>query len=254
MSVVVQSFHADPPAWVTRCLDSVRAWTAAAGHAYRFVDDGLFNRVPEWARAKTAHRPMVASDLARLYLLGEILGEGETAIWLDADVFVADPDALTAHLDLSAGYLLGREHWVQPAVKNRPRVRRSVHNALCAFRPDNPFRAFYADAAERILARHDGKAMVPQLLGPKFLTALDNMMGLPATPAVNMASPLVLADLAAGGGPALADLHAASPIAPAALNLCQSYTGANADAVAVTPELMDAAIDRFACDAIRMDR
>lgn len=246
MSVVVQSFHADPPAWTTRCLDSVRAWAASAGHSYRFVGDALFDRVPDWARAKTAHRPMVTSDLARLHLLAEIIRDGETAIWLDADVYVVDPAALTAHLDLSAGYLLGREDWVQAPVKNRPRVRRSVHNALLAVTPANPFLAFYTDAATRILARHDGRAMVPQLLGPKFLTALDNMMGLPATAAVNMASPLVLADLAAGGGSALDALRASRPVPPAALNLCQSYVHAHADGVTVTPELMTAAIDRLA--------
>jgi len=227
-------------------MDSVRAWAGAAGHAYRFVSDDLFDRVPDWARAKTAHRPMVASDLARLHLLGDILADGESAIWLDADVFVVDPSALTDHLDLSAGYLLGREDWVQPPVKNRPRVRKSVHNALLAAAPGNPFLPFYADAATRILARHDGHAMVPQLLGPKVLTALDNMIGLPATPAVNMASPLVLADLAEGGGPALDTLRASSPFPPAALNLCQSYVHTHADGVTVTPALMSAAIDRLA--------
>lgn len=227
-------------------MESVRAWAVSAGHSYQFLGDELFARVPDWARAKTAHRPTVTSDLARLHLLNEIVRDGETAIWLDADVFVVDPGALTDHLDLAAGYLLGREHWVQAPVKNRPRVRRSVHNALSAAAPGNPFLSFYIDAATRILAGHDGRAMVPQLLGPKFLTALDNMMGLPATPAVNMASPLVLADLAAGSGPALDALRESSPVPPAALNLCQSYLHAEADGVTVTPDLMCAAIDRLA--------
>jgi hypothetical protein len=61
-----------------------------------------------------------------------------------------------------------------------------------------------------------------------------------------MASPLVLADLAAGGGSALDALRASRPVPPAALNLCQSYVHAHADGVTVTPELMTAAIDRLA--------
>lgn len=226
-------------------MRSVREWAEACGYRYRFEDDTLFARVPGWARAKAAHRPMVLSDLGRLHLLSECLATGETAIWLDADVLVFDPDALTAALDLPDGYLLGREHWVQPAIKQRPRVRRSVHNALCAVAPGNPFLVFYIEAATRILARHDGKAMVPQLIGPKFLTALDNMMGLPATPAVNMASPLVLSDIAAGGGPALDAFRAAQDVPPAALNLCQSYAGAEADGVAVGADLMRRVIDRL---------
>ena len=112
-------------------------------------------------------------------------------------------EEVTAALALPDGYLFGRELWVQPDPRGRLQVRGNVHNALAAFAPDNPFLAFYIDAAERILRRHQGPP-VPQIIGPKLLTALDNMLGLPGSWAVGMASPRVVADLAAGGGPALA--------------------------------------------------
>lgn len=238
-TLVVQSFRPDPPEWVARCLDSARAWAADAGFAYRFVGDELFDLLPGWVRDKTAARPMVASDLARLLLIEAALAEGwDAVVWLDADVLVSDPARLTAALDLPAGYLLGREAWVQPdyAKRARPaalRARKSVHNALLAAAPGNAFLPFYREAATRILARHDGP-MVPQLIGPKLLTALDNMIGLPATWAVNMASPLVLRDLAEGGGPALDLLYARSEAPPAALNLCQSLAGAASESDGVT--------------------
>lgn len=245
MPVVVQSFRPDPPPWLAGCLDSVRAWAEDAGLTYRFIDDALFDRLPSWVRAKTTDRPMVATDLARLLELREIVAAGETAVWLDADVCVIDGAALSAALDLRDGYLLGRETWVQPDRRGRPVVRRGVHNALAAFAPGNPFLDFYIEAATRILARHAGPAMVPQLIGPKFLTALDNMIGLPASAAVNMASPLVVADLAAGGGPALDAFHRAAPVPPAALNLCQSHAGRTVDGVSVTAATLMAAVERL---------
>lgn len=244
-TVIVQSFRPDPPAWIGRCLESVRAWADEAGFAYRFLGDELFDRLPAWARAATAGRVQVASDLARLEVLCELLEAGwRTAIWLDADVLVFDPAGLSAALDLSEGYLLGREAWVQRDPRDRLRATRGVHNAIVAVSGGNPFLAFYRHAAARILARHDG-AMVPQLIGPKFLKSLDNMLGLPATWAVNMASPPVLAELAGRPGEAVALLRANSGQAPSALNLCLSYAGRESGGVDVDDAAINRAIDRL---------
>lgn len=248
-TLVVQSTRPDPPAWLARCLESVRDWARECGFAHECLGDELFDPLPAWVRAKTADRPTTASDLARLLLLEDRLAAGWAAVvWLDADVLVVDPAGLGAALDLSAGYLLGRETWVQADDRGRPRARRGVHNAILAAAPGNPFLPFYREAATRILARHDGP-MVPQLVGPKLLTALDNMIGLPATWAVNMASPLVLRDLAAGGGPALDLLHRSSGAPPAALNLCQSYVGRESDGVAVSEDLLEAVVERLLSQA-----
>ena len=227
-------------------MESVRAWAAAAGHAYRFEGDTLFDRLPAWVRAKTEARPMVAADLARLLWLESVTSdEGQPAIWLDADVLVTDPAGLSAALDLADGYLLGRETWVQPDRRGRPRVRRGIHNALVAATPGTAFVPFYIEAATRVLARHDGP-MVPQLIGPKLLALWDNAFGLPATPAVNMASPLLLADLSLGGGPALDAFRAAcDPCWPPAVNLCGSCRGRRVDGVSVDDALLAAAQARL---------
>ena len=242
-TIVIQSHAPGPPAWLRACLDSVGAWAAGAGFAHRVDGDGFLDRVPAHLRARAHGRTQVVADLARLHWIAELLDAGwGRVIWLDADVLVFAPERLTAALELpSAGYLFGREVWVQPDARGRPRARRNLHNAVLAFAPGNPVLEFYRHAAERVLARHDGPP-VPQLIGPKLLTALDNMIQLDATWAVGMASPLVVRDLAAGGGPALACLRASAPAPPAAFNLCASLAGGAADGVALSDREMIRAV------------
>ncbi|MBK1667497.1 hypothetical protein CKO28_05560 [Rhodovibrio sodomensis] len=241
-TLVIQSHAPDPPAWLRACLDSVAAWAAGAGFAHRIAGDAFLDRVPADLRQRAHGRTQVVADLARLDWIAEVLAQGwPRVIWLDADVLVFAPERLTAALALpEAGYLFGREVWVQPDARGRPRARRNLHNALLAFAPGNPVLAFYRHAGQRILARHDGPP-VAQLIGPKLLTALDNMIALDGTWAVGMASPLVVRDLAAGGGPALDLLRARTPVPPAALNLCASYAGRAADGVALDAGTLAAA-------------
>ncbi len=218
-TLVLQSASTPAPDWLARCLASVRAWAGERGYAYRFCGDGLFDLLPGWAREKTAGRGPVAADLARLLWARRALAEGwSRVVWLDADVLVLAPERLV----LSDGpAVFGRETWVQTDRRGRLRAYKNVHNALCAFRPDSSLLPFYAEAAEQALA---GMARIPadQVLGPQFLSALDNMVGLTATPLVGMVSPAVAEAIVAGGGPALAKLQAEQPVPPAAVNLCLS--------------------------------
>lgn len=242
-TIVIQSFHDDPPAWIARAMASVRAWTDRQGGSYRCVGDEIFERLTVEQRRKAGRYPQVATDLARLALLREALDEGaERAVWLDADVVVFDP----ARLDLSAadadGYAFGREVWVQPRKDGRGlEARRNVHNAICVFDRGNPMLAFYAHAAARILDRAEAGRLAPQTLGPKLLTSLHNTVNLPLVETCGMASPPVVRDLAAGGGSALDLLLAESPWPPAALNLCHSLS----DTDGLDGATMDAAVERL---------
>jgi hypothetical protein len=67
--------------------------------------------------------------------------------------------------------------------------------------------------------------MVPQLIGPKLLTALHNLIGCPVVEAAAMLSPAVEADLVDGDGAALALLRRHSLAAPAGANLSASTVG-----------------------------
>jgi hypothetical protein len=246
-TVVLQSWHARrDPAWIARCMASVEAWTLSHGYAYRFLDDALFDRLPEALAPKLMARPAMAADLARLLLAGEVLSEGaERVVWFDADSFIFAPDRLILP---DAPYAFGREIWIQPGARGRPRIYRNIHNAACLFDAGNPALEFLIEAAARIAARLEGPAS-PQLLGPKLLTALHNIVAFPLIETAGAASPLVLRDLAAGGGPALEALRAEPPL-PAVLNLCASLVGRQIDGVAVDEALIESAMTALAEGAL----
>jgi len=243
-TVVCQSFRTTSvPPWIERCLASVRDWSALCGHDYRFVDDALLDLVPDWYREKAGATLPIVTDLARLRLIQALLADGhERAIWLDADVLVFDPKDF--EIEATASHAFGREIWVQSAGGTRLRTYRNVHNAISVFVTGNSFLDFYADACEAVVRRHK-PGMAPQIVGTKLLTAFHNLVGFALVDDVGMLSPLVLRDVAAGGGAALERLCAETPGRIRAANLCASLVGRTVDGVAVTADLLDLSCDRL---------
>lgn len=197
---------------------SVRNWATRSDFEYRFMGDEIFALLSAEMREKVLGQPVVAADLARLLALRAGLDEGyDTTIWCDADFLVFAPDQLKLPAET---YALGREVWVSDH-RGTPRAYVKVHNAFLMFRQGNPFLDFYIHAAERMVARHEGP-MVPQFIGPKFLSVIHNIVGCPVAEQAAMLSPQVSRDLLVGGGPALTLFHRRSSTEPAAANLCAS--------------------------------
>lgn len=243
-TVVYQSHKPEGgPDWIRRCLDSVRDWAHMRGFDYRFVGDEIFDRVPDWYREKAANRIPVITDLGRLLLARDFLAQGyERTVWLDADVLVFDPDGLD--IGVTEEYAFGAEIWIQQEPSGRMRAHRNVHNAISVFTAGNSFLEFYIHACLSVIGRLEG-GTPPQIVGPKLLTALHNIIGFPLITDVGMLSPLVLRDIAAGSGPALDLLKEQTPGPLAAANLCSSLVGTARDGVAVTDELMDRVCTRL---------
>jgi hypothetical protein len=242
-TVVVQSHTSPlPAAWYERCAASVRTWSEARGFDYRWLTDELFERLPQPLRQKTRAQPVIASDLARLIVLQEMLeADYERAIWVDADVLVRD--TMTLQLpDTDA--LFGRELWVQASATGQLKVYRKIHNAFMAFTAMDPVLPFYRMSAERILSRYDADAtpMVAQLIGPKLLTLLHNAIGFDVLETAGVLSPQVIRDLLGnGGGRALNRYLAESAGMPLALNLC----GSTVRGGELTNDEMSAVVDRL---------
>jgi len=221
-----------PAAWYEPCVESVQAWAGSRGYDYRWIGDELFDPLPENLNARTRDQRAIAADLGRLYALQASLDGGfDIAVWVDADVFVFAPARLEL---LDTEHAFGREIWVQ-ARGSDWRVYSKVHNAFMQFRAGDRLLGVYLYLAERILHRHRG-ALVPQLIGPKLLATLHNLLDFPVIESAGVLSPAVVCDLLAGGGSALALFRERSMCAPAAVNLCGSMVAAG--------ELVDEQFDR----------
>lgn len=221
-TLVIQSHRATLPlAWLQRCLDSVASWARSSDYEYRYLHDELFALLPPDLLQRTGSQRVVATDLARLVSLQQGLAEGyDCVVWCDADFLIFDADRFRLP---QAEFALGREVWIQPDERRRPRAYVKVHNALLMFRRGNSFLDFYHATAERLLRLNEGR-MAPQFLGPKLLTAIHNIAHCPVMESAGMLSPMVMRDRLAGEGEALRLFREKSPQALAGANLSSSLT------------------------------
>ena len=221
-TVVIQSHTQPLPAdWIQTCLDSVKYWCAIKQFDYQFYDDALFDHISTDIKQKLAHQCIIATDLARLKILQKHLKEGyETVIWCDADFLIFSPEIFQLPHD---NYALGRETWIQADKKSITKLisKVKVHNAFMMFRENNNFLDFYTETAERLIQRNTGN-VPPQFIGPKLLTALHNIVQCPIAENAGMLSPLVIKDIASGGGAALDLYKEKSAHTSYAANLCAS--------------------------------
>lgn len=250
-TAVIQTYKTqDQPSWVSECLGSAKAWAESNAWDYLFRDDEIFELVPQALREKYAEQLPLQIDIARLIWARDLLRDNPTlerVVWLDADVFVFDPEAV--FLDDTIDFSVGRQVWVQPTEGKALKTYKQVHNAILVFQQSTPVLDFLLQTVLDLAERHNGPA-TPQLLGPKLLTALHNVVGFSVIDSVGMASPLVLADLAAGEGPALTRLMSASPQSIGAVNLCTSYRGQTVDGIVCDDPLFEAAIRKLAASGL----
>lgn len=241
-TVVIQSHAPTAPEIVVRATECVRAWAAGNGYDYAFKHDELFDLISADCLHAAGTRMQMAADVARLAWIQALLDDGwSRVVWIDADIHVFRPELFS--VDVEDGYAFGREHWVQSDSGAKLRVYNNVHNALLVFTPAGRATLdFYAEQATRILLAA-GPSVPPQLVGPKLLTALHNVVRFPLLDSVGMASPRVIRDLSEGGGTAWKMLNAAHGGALAALNLSTSLLGTTTDGVAVTDDLLRRAVE-----------
>jgi len=219
---VIQSHKPEALAtWVGECVASVEGWAESRGFDYRSFGDEALQRTPDWYREKLGRRTPIVADLARLLLIEEALADGyEQACWIDADVLLFAPRRFELSFEQSCAF--GREYWVEADQRGRFTVRRNVHNAICAFRTGCPVLPFLIHTTERIIRRADPGHISPQMVGPKLLGALHNIVGFDLIETVGAFSPAVIEELEQGPGAAVAALLRETPVPLAGANLCAS--------------------------------
>lgn len=231
--------------WLERCMHSVREWAQARHYAYHWVGDELFDRLPDDLRPSRHISPVIASDIARLVWMQDVLKQGcQNVVWLDADVLIFRPGQFSL---ADAPCAVGREVWVQADAAQRWRVHRKVHNAVMqASGGDdghNSFIDFYCETAQRLVRANRG-GMPAQFVGPKLLTALHNVVQLPVIECAGMLSPAVIDDLLMGGGDALACMLGKSKAPLHAANLCRSSVHGEQLEVAQMIRLIEQLLER----------
>jgi hypothetical protein len=242
-TIVFQSFRDERSTAMARCLASVEAWAKAHGYAYRFLDDALFERVPDWFRERVAGDLLPMSDLARLVVARELLDEGwDTVAWLDADVLVFDPKGF--NIDIAHDYAFCREVWLRRSGADKLLVTEGLHNAVCVFARDNPFLDFYIHACESIIRDAEGPIR-SHALGPDFLARMADVIGPRTLPDVGLFSPIVTAAIAKGGGRASEAYRKAFGNPVRCANLCLSFVDRESSGVTLSETILDLAIDRL---------
>lgn len=247
-TLVLQSYRRERvPGWLRRCLGSVEAWADDAGHAYEFVDDRLFDRLPGWFRERCGDRLLPQTDLARLLLIREKLAAGIRRVaWLDADVFVFAPAHL--RLDGKDSFAFCREAWLDRGGDGCVLATPKVNNAAMVFEAGNPVLDFLIHACLTIAAHRPPGGIGDFDFGPILLTQLSNVLPIPVIGCVGMIGPLLAEELGRGGGPVCATYALACGQPLGAANLCGSLV-----AGARIPGFDEAAVVR-AMDALENTR
>lgn len=241
-TTVFQTYRTvDVPHWIVRCLDSVKQWSDMRAHEYRFYDDAIFEQVPSWYRDAVRGRILPMSDLARLLTARALLETNDRVIWVDADVFVFDPDAL--HIGGSAGFAVCPEVWVSKQW-GAPSSEYRFNNAVMMFDHGNPFLEFFIHATQARV-RQNAAAVSDWVGGPEFLTPLNKILPLPRIEGIGLFSPLVMHGIA-NNEPRWVQRYAIDfGHKVHAANLCGSAAGNRIDDILMTDDLYHAAMDRL---------
>ena len=218
-TLIVQSYRTrDIPPWIARCLGSVSAWAAAKGYDHWLTDDSAFALCGEAYLAKVGDNKCSITNLCRLELLREAHAAGyERAIWMDADIFVFDPERLD--FPPFSRILLARETWIEP-VSNGWRYANSLNNCVVGARAGDPDLDLIIRAV-RHRAEHHPVTHNFQV-GVDVVRGLHHFLNFDLTDHVGMLSQHVITALAAGWQDAVrlqAERHG-SPIHAA--NICAS--------------------------------
>jgi hypothetical protein len=177
-----------------------------------------------------------------MYLLRERLTSGcERVVWVDADVLVFAPELFV--LDDTAPYALCRELWLRAAPGKAIEFGEAVNNAVLLVTQQQAVLDFWIFAVEEILRTRAPSEIGSLTAGTRFFTNLARAMPLRVLQNVGLFTPLLVRELAAGGGALLGRWTARFGRPIGAANLCASMVDRVASGVSVDAADLQSAVD-----------
>lgn len=232
------------PDWIERCMSSVAVWANERDYDYRRLSDGFFETVPAWFAARCGGQVHSVTDLARLLLMRQALAaEYDRVAWLDADVLVFDPDALS--IDTESGFQFGYGHFVGVQADGTAYIGESgPNNGLLVAHRDHPLLSFYIYAIEAIVRDAQPGTLSRTALGPEFIHRLAGLCPLECNLRFGWLTPAIQQELSVGQT-RLAQLLAARQTIPlAAVDLCHFFrAGQLPEALGIYDSMVGLAID-----------
>lgn len=228
-TIVIQSYRTNGiPAWLQRCMLTVKTWALSNGYEYAFIGDALFEHVPAQWRDRAPASILPLTDLARLGLLREKLASGyQQAIWIDADVVVFRPSYF--RIPSPSGAMLCHEIWTARDTHGQVHHLRGVNNAVMVFDQGHPLLDFLHHAALELFTHLAPSQIHSTTIGTDFLTKLGCLYPLRLLTSVACLSPLLVQALSTSEQPTLLQEHAEKFGHPFhAANLCRSKLEADA--------------------------
>lgn len=248
-TVVYQSYRTvDVPSWISDCMRSVRNWAERKGFDYIFLDDAFLEYAPAWYREAARGSILLISDLARLEVAHEFLGDGyDRTIWVDADVLVFDPDRFDIADEHE--YAFCREVWLRKQevlgfVLPLVRCDDKVNNAVTVFTKGNSMLDFYRASCQRLIVNMPAK-FDPGYVSTTFLSWLHPRIEFPLLTNVGLFSPLLLHDLAADTSRYVRRYMKQFGSSISAANLCGTFRSGRHMGVDMSDELYSRAIRRM---------
>jgi hypothetical protein len=250
MIVVLQSFRSyDVPAWIQRCMASVRSWAEQRHFTYAFVGDELLALPPDWFRKKSGRYLNIVTDLGRLLCAREYLAKGaERVLWIDADVLIFQPDPLNIDLTLSYGY--AKEAWCRRDDNGGISSSLKINNAACLFRGDEAGLAHlngYIDDCLKLLQETD-RVRDHTLIGTRYLSARNSKSPLPVLLGFGLLSPLVVRAILTSDSEVLAYFGEQHGDPIYAANLCNFFRGTGANKSGIADDTYTAVVNALLAD------
>jgi hypothetical protein len=242
-TIVIQTFRRhDIPAWIQRCLDSVAGWARRHGHDHVLAGDEFYALCGPDYLARGNKNPRAITNLARLVATRQYLDAGyRNVIWMDADVFVFDPDRLVFDFmpeQLGTGYAFGREVWVRDLGGGQFQVSTPmVHNAAMFFTREAVDLDMLITLIRHIDAHREGVSNFH--VGVRLLRGLQYSLMFPTFSHVALFSPMLTRGLVEDRHDLLRRYGETYAYPVAAANLCLSVQER------VTEELIWQAMDRL---------